>query len=744
MGRSTINTYDRRQRLTESTDALGGKTRYAYDTRDNLLSLTDANDNTHRFTFDKVNRTLTEARPLGQTIRYVYDPNGNLKERIDPLNQRAVHRYDDANRRDRTEHFEAGATTPHKTVDFSFDERNLLTGYDDGTTSAVYVYDDLGRKTGETVDYGNFNISHSYSYYANGQKQSYTAPDGTLITYAYSAHGQLNRLSIPGEGDIVYSNFKWTRPQTITYPGNTVRTVGYDALLRTKTIHVRNSQNQVLMDYGYDYDAVGNITEKRTEYGPHRYQYDNLDRLTVADYPNGPQSDQINDSFLPNTFPFADDRYSYDLIGNRQTDQAQTTTTPWAYNGNNELLHAGFAAFDYDAAGSTIAERDPQTDAATRSYRYNSEERMSEVRGEANQPIASYYYDPMGRRLWKTLQPGAEGHSGVAGPETTYLAYSDEGYAAEFTLPGEPGAAPAAGPAANQYSNVWLYGPENIWSNDPISSKTRAGWRFPQNDHIGTPQLAINSLGATHSEMRVAAFGSTRVQGELQPLRFAGQLTDSETGANYNYFRNYRPQIGAYIESDPLGINGGIGLFMYSNANPLTRFDPFGLCTISGVWETDPTARLLSVSPCWFSGDMARTLGECWEVSGVTAVTQTETWRFDAIGTVGASIRCREDACECTAPREWSLAGRAKFNFGVKVPIPVGICKLAVHPTAVKACQVARITILLNEMASAAQNLSLEKIRQIEALIKAANDPDAICKSNSSQHRFDLYVPFIP
>ena len=206
LGRSTLNTFDRRQRLTESTDALGGKTRYVYDRRDNLLSLTDANDNTHRFTYDKRNRTLTEARPLGQTIRYGYDANGNLIERIDPLNQRAVHRYDDANRRDRSEYFETGATTSHKTVSFSFDERNLPTGYDDGTTSAVYVYDDLGRKTSETVDYGNFNISHGYTYYANGQKQSYTAPDGTLITYAYTAHGQLNRLTIPGEGNIVYSS----------------------------------------------------------------------------------------------------------------------------------------------------------------------------------------------------------------------------------------------------------------------------------------------------------------------------------------------------------------------------------------------------------------------------------------------------------------------------------------------------------------------------------------------------------
>ena len=580
LGRSTLHTYDRRQRLTISTDALGGRTRYAYDTRDNLLSLTDATDNTHRFTFDKRDRTLSEARPLGQTIRYVYDANGNLIERIDPLNQRAVYRYDDANRRDRAEHFEAGATAAHKTVSFSFDERSLLTGYDDGTTSAMYVYDDLARKTSETVDYGNFNIAHAYSYYANGQKQSYTAPDGTLISYAYTHHGELERLTIPGEGDIVYSNFKWTRPQAITYPGNTLRTVGYDALLRTKTISVRNSQNQVLMDYGYDYDAVGNITEKRTEHGPHRYQYDNLDRLTVADYPNGPQNDQINDSFAPNTFPFADDRYSYDLIGNRQTDQAQTAATPWAYNANSELLHAGFAAFDYNAAGSTLTERDPQTDAATRSYRYNTQERLSELRGAADQPIASYYYDPMGRRLWKTLHPGATGHSGAAGPETTYLAYSDEGYAAEFTLPGTPAEAPAAGPATNQYSSLWVYAPQGNWSTDPIANKTPAGWRYLQTDHLGTLQIAISNTGITSSQRRTAAFGSTREQGERLSSRFPGQLEDPESGSFYNYFRDYEPGTGRYVESDPIGLAGGMSTYGYVDNNVLGFSDPEGLLRV--------------------------------------------------------------------------------------------------------------------------------------------------------------------
>jgi len=333
----------------------------------------------------------------------------------------------------------------------------------------------------------------------------------------------------------------------------------------------------VLMDYGYDYDAVGNITEKRTEHGPHRYQYDNLDRLTVADYPNGPQNDQINDSFAPNTFPFADDRYSYDLIGNRQTDQAQTAATPWAYNANNELLHAGFAAFDYNAAGSTLTERDPQTEAATRTYRYNTEERMSELIGAADQPIASYYYDPMGRRLWKILQPGAEGHSGGAGPETVYLAYSDEGYAAEFTLPGTPEQAPTAGPSASQYSSVWVYAPTGLWSTDPIATNTPDGWRFLQTDHLGTPLLAITNSGSTSNQRRMAAFGSTREQGESFSSRFSGQIRDMEKQWVHNLSRELDHRTGRYTSSDPIGLRGGLNIFPYVGSNPIRFSDPLGL-----------------------------------------------------------------------------------------------------------------------------------------------------------------------
>ena len=60
-------------------------------------------------------------------------------------------------------------------------------------------------------------------------------------------------------------------------------------------------------------------------------------------------------------------------------------------------------------------------------------------------------------------------------------------------------------------------------------------------------------------------------------LRFPGQYFDVETGLHYNYYRDYNPVIGRYIESDPIGLLGGINPFLYALDNPGIFVDPFGL-----------------------------------------------------------------------------------------------------------------------------------------------------------------------
>ncbi len=61
-------------------------------------------------------------------------------------------------------------------------------------------------------------------------------------------------------------------------------------------------------------------------------------------------------------------------------------------------------------------------------------------------------------------------------------------------------------------------------------------------------------------------------------LRFPGQYFDQETGTHYNYFRDYYPSLGRYIEADQIGILGGDNhLYVYVGANPLYWYDLRGL-----------------------------------------------------------------------------------------------------------------------------------------------------------------------
>lgn len=54
-------------------------------------------------------------------------------------------------------------------------------------------------------------------------------------------------------------------------------------------------------------------------------------------------------------------------------------------------------------------------------------------------------------------------------------------------------------------------------------------------------------------------------------------MFDRETNLHYNYFRDYDPSIGRYIQSDPIGLLGGINTFGYVEGDPMNWVDYFGL-----------------------------------------------------------------------------------------------------------------------------------------------------------------------
>jgi RHS repeat-associated protein len=71
-----------------------------------------------------------------------------------------------------------------------------------------------------------------------------------------------------------------------------------------------------------------------------------------------------------------------------------------------------------------------------------------------------------------------------------------------------------------------------------------------------------------------------------------------EARQHQNYFRDYDPAVGRYIESDPIGLKGGINTYAYVLANPLRNIDPRGLLAWSCILSTSQDVN--SVKMCKF------------------------------------------------------------------------------------------------------------------------------------------------
>jgi RHS repeat-associated protein len=118
-------------------------------------------------------------------------------------------------------------------------------------------------------------------------------------------------------------------------------------------------------------------------------------------------------------------------------------------------------------------------------------------------------------------------------------------------------------------------------------------FRYIHNDHLGTPQYATDDSGQIVWSASYKPFGEATANEDPDGdgtdyslnIRFPGQYHDAESGLHYNYFRDYDPGIGRYIESDPIGLGGGLNTFGYVGGNPLSFSDPKGLDNVGCTTE---------------------------------------------------------------------------------------------------------------------------------------------------------------
>jgi RHS repeat-associated protein len=122
---------------------------------------------------------------------------------------------------------------------------------------------------------------------------------------------------------------------------------------------------------------------------------------------------------------------------------------------------------------------------------------------------------------------------------------------------------------------------EIVWLGDlPIATIQGGAAYTIAPDHLGAPHQIVNSSNTQVWFWNHDPFGNgapSAAAGFAHRLRYPGQVYDAETGLHSNGHRDYDPRLGRYVESDPIGLAGGINTYVYAGNNPVNAIDPLGL-----------------------------------------------------------------------------------------------------------------------------------------------------------------------
>ncbi|WP_034065650.1 RHS repeat-associated core domain-containing protein, partial [Pseudomonas aeruginosa] len=419
--------------------------------------------------------------------------------------------------------------------------------------SLVYRYDERGNLVEQVrsirLDQQTLLDRVTYRYDAANQLLEIGYPSGLAIGYPRNAGGQVASVTLavgdkapsPLVGQIAYLPFGPL--QRLTWGNGIALSREYDQdyqLLRQKVGPWQSD---------YQHDANGNIQQHRHSlWGTLDYQYDPLDRLTEERGVQGGRS------------------YAYDAVGNRtqRSDNPASGGTASSQDyqyapDSNRLTAIGAQAVTSDAAGNLTQDR------AARKLAYDAQGRLQSVSRDGQQ-VAEYRYNALGQRIVK-LTPESI---------TTYL------YGPDGQLLGEAEHDGSGRKLRAQYY-LWLDSLPLATIDADYDAQGKVGnptLLYLHGDHLDTPRLATDASGQIAWQWQSDAFGRGEAlsQGSTQVnLRFPGQYYDAESGLHYNYFRDYDPETGRYVESDPIGLDGGLNTYAYVGSNPVGLVDPNGL-----------------------------------------------------------------------------------------------------------------------------------------------------------------------
>ncbi len=556
LGNATVLQYDKRDRPTQqqqpnpnSTGQLG-EINTQYNALDDITQITDPRSLSTGYSKNAFGETLTRTSPdTGQT-QYTYDEAGNLKTRTDARGKTTTYTYDAANRLIQVDRAD-------EQIIYQYDQGTYgqlkLTTITNPNSTLTWQYDAQGRITRQqqSVQQRSFDVDKQYD--SAGHLTRLIYPSGRYVDYDYNLNGQINQIAI--DGQIMLSDATYTPTGSIkgwlwgngqSYQRN------IDSSGRTISYQI-GQQLQHLT-----YDNAGRITQiyRTTISNPNtplsntisNYSYDNLDRLTQHTTSNTQTG------------------YQYDLNSNRTQLIIGANSYPYSIAPNSNKLNAEAGptprSYTYHPDGSISNNGQDQ-------YSYYDSGRLKQI-SRNNAPIYQALYNGLSERIKEN----------ISGTHYIYDTGTPQ-LLGEYATNGTP-----------LQETVYLNTTPVLVMHAGIDAQNSTYMVY--SDHLDTPRMITdhnNQIRWTWYPEQAEAFGANTPNENPQNLgvftynlRFPGQLYDPQTQLSYNYYRDYDPRTGRYIESDPIGLDAGqMSTYTYVDGKPLLYTDEEG--TNSWGWK---------------------------------------------------------------------------------------------------------------------------------------------------------------
>jgi len=559
MSQSTGYSYDNQGNLTGVTTPLTWATGFTPDALNRLQTVTDPYTHTTGYTYDDHNRPLTVTDPNGHVTTYIYDGFGEAISVASPDTGTTVYHYNadggvssktdaasqvtnwtyDAMDRPLTRAYPADSTL---NVTYTYDQTGHgkgithLTSVTDQAGSLSLSYDESGNITTKTRTISATAYTTSYTYYGQRLLHTITYPTGGWIaTYAIDAAGQVTGITAtqPAHSAVNLATSITHLPfgpvASFTWGNGVTHATTFDNDYRQTGLTDTGTAALQSLTYGYDSDNnLHTITDALSAANTQTLGYDHMERLLTA---------------VSGTGGYGSLSYTYDNNSNRTSSGATTYTIALT---SNRLSSVGATSIGYTTTGNINA-------IGTNTMTYNKANQLATA--VVSGTTSTYAYDAFGLRLKTTVGAGTPSiqsydEAGALLTETNSGVETDYVY-----LDGKPIAVIQPAAATISYLHA---------------------------DRMGTPQKATNASKTTVWSTTYQPFGTTGTvtSSITQNLRLPGQYADI-TGYSHNGFRNYYSAYGRYLESDPIGLNGGLNTYGYAFANPSHYIDRLGLNAIN-------------------------------------------------------------------------------------------------------------------------------------------------------------------